>query len=427
MKQQGIVHIVGVDLEEGLAKIDTPQTALPNCAAIIGTSRFLKTFSQEGRLPDSCELISITPLEEAFDAIKGYNQKGSDVVVLASGDPLFFGIARKLRELVGVEKIKVHPAVSSIQIAFARFGIPWDDANFISLHGRTDKNYLGKILSSPKTAILTDGTHRADVIASEMCSFLGTEQEQFTLHIVENIGLESERIFSGSPEKVSGESFDSLSVVIVRRNGCSEKALAAESSKYPFSFGLKEQDIEHSRGLITKQEIRAAALHLLQIPDNSILWDVGAGSGSVGLEAARMHPDALIYSIEKNLEQQQNILANKSKFDLVNLKLIKGDAPSSLDGLPEPDRVFIGGSGGNLSDIISFCNKSLREQGVMIVTAVLDKTRKIAPDVMYKCGLDVEMHTISVSRSKYPESAQTALNPITIIVGKKASKDKISD
>ncbi|WP_419174832.1 precorrin-6y C5,15-methyltransferase (decarboxylating) subunit CbiE [Desulfosediminicola sp.] len=422
MKQQGKIHIVGIDLENAAGEIVIPQSALGNCAAIIGTDRFLKALPSGNSLIDNCERVAITPLQNALTVACDKQQNGKDAVVLASGDPLLYGIARKLIQLVGIENTTVYPAVSSIQLAFSRFGIPWDDAKFISLHGRTEINYLGKILSSDKSAILTDGSHRAEIIASNICSFLGADQTRFTLHVAENIGLEDERIFSGSPEEVRRESFGSLSVVIVVKNDCNTKNCHTTENNYPYSFGLREQDIEHSRGLITKHEVRAAALHLLQIPDNSIFWDVGAGSGSVGLEAARMHTDTLVYSIEKNQEQHQNILANREKFGLTNLQLIKGSAPVSLQGLPKPDRIFIGGSGGNLSDIITFCNEALTGQGLMVVTAVLDKTREMAPEIMHKCGLKVDMHTISVTRSSYPERVENSLNPITIIVGRKQAR-----
>jgi len=419
VKQQGMVHIVGVDLECGSKKIVIPEAAVTNCAAIIGTNRFLQVLTETVKIPDGCELVEISPLDTALAALSTHHENGRDTVILASGDPLFYGIGRKITNLLGTRYTRFYPALSSMQLAFSRLGIPWDDARLLSLHGRTERNYLGKILSSTKTALLTDGHHRAQVIAQEMCEFLGVDQYRFTLHVVENIGGEGERIFSGSPEEAAQHNFASLSVVIVVKNSGMDVSMCVPASRYPYGFGLTEQDIEHSRGLITKHEIRAAALHLLQVPSNSILWDVGAGSGSVGLEAARMHRDALVYAVEKNDEQHRNILANKKKFDLVNLKLVQGAAPSALNDLPAPDRVFIGGSGGNLSDIIRFCNEELPEQGVMIVTAVLEKTRQLAPQIMYDCGLQVELHTIAVTRQKYPETSETPLNPITIIVGRK--------
>lgn len=414
-----MVHIVGVDLACGSKKIQIPEAAGTNCAAIIGTNRFLQVVAETANIPDGCELVPISPLDTALNALSSHHESGRGTVLLASGDPLFYGIGRKITRLLGNQYTRFYPAVSSMQLAFSRLGIPWDDAQLLSLHGRTERNYLGKILSSAKTALLTDGHHRAEVIAQRMCSFLGPDQYRFTLHVVENIGLEGERIFSGSLEEAARQKFASLSVVIVVKNSRTDDSNSMSAGSYPYGFGLREQDIEHSRGLITKHEIRAAAIHLLQVPSNSILWDVGAGSGSVGLEAARMHRDALVFAIEKNDEQHSNILANKDKFDLVNLKLVQGAAPSALNGLPAPDRVFIGGSGGNLSDIIHFCNEALTEPGVMIVTAVLEKTRQLAPQIMYDCGLEVEMHTIAVTRQKYPETRETPLNPITIIVGRK--------
>lgn len=211
---------------------------------------------------------------------------------------------------------------------------------------------------------------------------------------------------------LASEAFGSLCcMILVRHRGhtCSQPR-----------FGLSEDDIDHSRGLITKKEVRAAVLHALAIPDNGILWDVGAGSGSIGLEAARLYPDLLVYSVERSTEQHENIQSNKKKYEILNLKLIKGEAPEKLHNLPRPDRVFVGGNGGNLGEIIERSCEQLQDDGRLVVTAVIDKTYKEAPAHMKRCGLRVEMTRIEVTRISYPELHKIVCNPITIIVGYKS-------
>jgi precorrin-6Y C5,15-methyltransferase (decarboxylating) len=223
--------------------------------------------------------------------------------------------------------------------------------------------------------------------------------------------MDTERLVAGNLFEIAADQFGSLCCMLVLHKPRHELNGPR--------FGLGEGDICHSRGLITKSEVRAAAIHALGLIPNSILWDVGAGSGSVGLEAARMVPDMLVYAIEKNGEQHRNILNNKSIFDVLNLKLIRGEAPEMLRSLPRPHRIFIGGSGGNLSEIIKVCAAALLPQGRIVVTGVLEKTCKETPALVHGCGFTVNTHRLDVRRNTYPETEEKVFNPITIVVGQK--------
>ena len=175
--------------------------------------------------------------------------------------------------------------------------------------------------------------------------------------------------------------------------------------------------MHHSRGLITKDEVRAAGLHKLRLPDKGVLWDVGGGSGSVSLEAARMCPELAVYIIERKIEEQENIRNNIITYNACNMHLIKGEAPDALAGLPAPDRVFIGGSGNRLDTIIELAASKLSASGRIVVNAVLKKTAEQAPSLLHRQGLQVETATLSVTRTRYPEHKTQQFNPITIITG----------
>lgn len=406
--QHGTLHVIGVDVRNSCS---LPLQVLRECSAVVLSDRFLTTLQRLDADFARYELIPITPLAEATDKIRDRLRTG-DVAVLASGDPLFFGIGRRLIDIFGRKTTRIYPAPSSLQYAFARFGIPWDDFSFVSLHGRNPHNRVGTLLAQARTAVLTDNSNRPDTIAGDLLGFLGDEQSRYTVYVAENLGLDSERLTIGTLNEIADMRCGGLSCMLLVRSG----GIATGSQVV---FGLKEEDIVHSRGLITKNEVRAAALHALSIPANSILWDIGAGSGSVGLEAARMHRDMLVYSIEKEPEQHLNIQANKEKFDVVNLKLITGEAPRKLAGLPRPHRVFIGGSGGNLAEIIAVCARELQPAGRIVISAVLEKTCGEAPEVLHRCGFTVEMRRIEVQRRHYPEKEATTFNPITIISGEK--------
>lgn len=403
---KGCIQLIGVDLQNSAS---VPVDIVAGCSTIVISARMqtqlthvLGDFEQE-------KIISIAPLTEAIDKIQRHLKDG-DVAVIASGDPMFFGIGKRLVEDFGRDAVVVHPALSSIQHAFAQFRINWDDTAVLSLHGRSERNFVGKLLSRHKTVLLTDAKMRPEVIAASLIDFL-EDTRYFTAYVAENIGMVGERFISGTLQEIASAEFGNLCCMILVRKSNQQPGLP--------SFGLTEDDITHSRGLITKREVRAAVLHSLAIPENGILWDVGAGSGSIGLEAARLFPELLVYSVEKSEEQHENILRNKSRYDTCNLKLIKGAAPEKLHGLPRPDRVFIGGNGGNLEQIIQLSNEQLQQGGRLVVTAVIDKTYKEAPEYMFKCGLDVEMSRIEVTRLSYPDRQEQSFNPITIIVGHK--------
>jgi precorrin-6Y C5,15-methyltransferase (decarboxylating) len=356
-------------------------------------------------------LIPLVPLAKGLQKIEEALQKG-DVTLLASGDPLFYGIGRKLMENFPEQEIQFYPALSSMQLCFSRFGIPWDDARTVSLHGRKENLLAAKLLGSPKVFVFTDPENSPDCIAKQLLKECGKEATSRTVvHVAENIGNLSERLFEGSLLETKLEKFRNPNVMILL-NGRNKTAVVEP-------FGLTETHIRHSRGLITKSEVRAAVIHSLSLPETGVMWDVGAGSGSIGLECARLFPNLHVLAIEKEEEQWQNIEANRNKFKTWNLQLIQGDAPSALVSLAKPDRIFIGGSGGNLEKILEFCSKELFPGGTVVVNAVIAKTAKMAPKILHQLGLKVEIKTVVVSRRQYPHGDMEQFNSIDIIVAKK--------
>ena len=184
-------------------------------------------------------------------------------------------------------------------------------------------------------------------------------------------------------------------------------------------FGLEEREISHSRGLITKNEVRAAVIHALRLPRQGVFWDIGAGSGSVSVEAARLSADLQVFAIEKNAEQLDHIRHNRETFCSANIEVIAGEAPEALAQLPDPDRVFVGGSGGNLARILAAAAGRLKDGGSIVVNAVLAKTGEEAPGRLCSLGLAVEISRITVERQRYPALEINRFNPISLIVGRK--------
>lgn len=402
------IHIIGV-AEGG---IDPRRVAiLENCRLIVAAGSMQPLLQEQLPQYPRSQIAAITPLTTALQTIAAHADRG-DIAVLASGDPLFFGIGEILARQFGNERIIVHPAVSSMQLLFARLKIPWHDARFISLHGRKSGLQIADILAHPKVCLLTDGEHNPAVIASAILRHIAVSQRPcFSLFVGEHLGGAGERISAGSLEEIADRQFAQPNTVVILQDW-------AEETGDPV-FGLGEQEIEHSRGLITKNEIRAAVIHALRLPAHGVFWDIGAGSGSISIESGRLAKGLRVFAVEQNGEQLKHIAGNRERFRAWNIEIVPGPAPTVLEELPAPDRVFIGGSGGRLAEIIASAGRSLRDGGRIVISAVLATTRDAAPELLYSQGLAVEITSLSVERQTYPDRQITGLNPISLIIGHK--------
>lgn len=407
-----VIHVRGVApgrVTESLTIAD-----LSSSVALVASQRLFDSLLQsfpEGGLPP---LIPLLPLEKSLKEIEETLAHG-DVTILASGDPLFYGIGRMVMENFPKQEISFHPALSSMQLCFARFSISWDDACFVSLHGRSVKRIAAKLVKDPKVFVFTDPKHSPDMIAGKLLQECGKKALADTsVYVAESLGTAEERLFRGSLLETAAAHFTDPNVMILLNK--------IKTDGVDFSFGLQEDEIKHSRGLITKNEVRAALIHSLRLPNSGVLWDIGAGSGSVGLECARMCPNMQVVAIEREEEQWQNIELNREHFAVWNLELIKGAAPKSLGNLSLPIRIFVGGSGGDLQKILESAVNALLPGGIIVVNAVISKTAKLAPEILYRLGLDVEIKEVAVSRYTYPQVDRNPFNPITIVVGKKRDR-----
>ena len=346
------------------------------------------------------------------------NFRDRKIALIAAGDPMFFGIGRLVIERFGQESAEIFPDLSSMQVAFSRVKETENNALMISLHGGPDPKKRRKreyeIAELPyllkrhdKIGILTDRDNGPDKIAKEIS---GADAQ---MYVCEKIGYDDEKIIKGSPEEIAAMTFEYPNVVII------VGAIYPEGHPLPV-FGLREAEISHSRGLITKDEVRAVTIHKLRLPCKGVFWDIGAGSGSVSIEAARLCPGLRIYAVEKSDEQAENINVNINKFSANNIEMIKGGAPEILKSLPAPDRVFIGGSGGKLGDIVAAINNKM-DSGIVVINAVTIETLNEAMRSLEDGGFRVDVSEVSISRSKPigDKKQMSALNPIFIISGEK--------
>ncbi|EKR19558.1 precorrin-6y C5,15-methyltransferase (decarboxylating), CbiE subunit / precorrin-6Y C5,15-methyltransferase (decarboxylating), CbiT subunit multi-domain protein [Leptospira interrogans serovar Hebdomadis str. R499] len=340
------------------------------------------------------------------------------ICVLASGDPLFFGIGNLIRKKVGPEYVDFIPAPSSVQHAFAKIGIPWDDAEVLSLHGRSSKGLITKLQFLNKVALFTDKINHPKEIASYLLSF---NESEWTAFVCENLGGEKERIRKFDLKSLSEEEgIDPLNVLILIRNSANWKppTVVPNVSEENYSKRVPK------KGLITKKEVRILSIAFLNIREDSVIWDIGAGSGSIAIEAAQIAKNGKSYAIEIDPEGieicKQNILLQKTD----NVHVISGKAPEVLEKLPDPDCIFVGGSNGDIYEIIRISLNKLSPLGSLVINAVtIDNVSQIYQSFK-KLKLVPEVTLLNVSRGRVLKDylRYEALNPIHIFKIKKPEK-----
>ncbi len=409
------IYVVGI-LEKSLT--EEKRKAITQANVFIGNEQVIeKAKTLYGDFLTDKKVFPIVPLQESLSVIKKYLQQ-TDIVVFASGDPLFYGIGKRISEEFGADRVVILPSLSSAQLAFSRFCLNWEDSYMLSLHGREITPLKKCLMKHYKICLLTDSVNNPFTIAHFIKNNFTKEfNENLLFHIAQRIGESDEKLFSGNiNDLLEQQNFLEPNVVIIK------KIKTASKATNTLILGLEEDEICHSRGLITKNEVRAVSLHRLRLPHKGVLWDIGAGSGSVSIEASRMVPNLSIYAIERVEAEQKNILANISKFQSQNISAVNGEAPLALNDLPDPDRVFIGGSGGNLEEILKIVGKRINKGGVVVVNCVLQETAGLAPRILFENGFEVEISKVSVSRISYPESSEKTFNPISVVSGVKVEQ-----
>jgi precorrin-6B C5,15-methyltransferase / cobalt-precorrin-6B C5,C15-methyltransferase len=326
-----------------------------------------------------------------------------NVVILASGDPLFYGIGSYLSSKI---KLEIYPYLSSVQLAFAKMGERWQDAYFTSVHGRSMKGLAQRIDGREKIAILTDIENSPNKIAEYLLSFGMNEYQAF---VGENLGGENERCCWFSLVEMEDAEFSPLNVVILKK--------MEQSPHWP--LGIDDHEFfqrKPDKGLITKKEIRTLSISALRLKKDSIVWDIGTCTGSVAIEAAKIAREGQVFAIEKNEGDVENCKQNLAKFR-VDATLIHGKAPEGLDTFPDPDAVFIGGTAGGMGEILDICCSRLKAGGRIVLNAVTIENLAEAASAFKERGFLTDITLAQISRSK-PILNLTrfdALNPIYII------------
>ncbi len=342
------------------------------------------------------------------------------VVVLASGDPNFYGVGPLVLKVLGPEQVVVHPNITTVQAACARLKMAWQDAPVVSLHGRSFQP-LAESLSrgADRVLVYTDPEHTPGAIARWL---LARGQEEARLCVLEDLGQASERLTWLSPREAQEQEFSPLNLVVILPRPGQDQAATRSQAGAPchLHLGLSEEALAHQGGLITKAEVRAVVLAKLALAPGLILWDLGAGCGSVSLEASLLLPGGRIIAVEQDQDRAAQIRANRAKFGVANLEVVCGRAPACLADLPLPQRVFIGGGGRDLGEILPAVLARLdRGDGRVVLTATLLDTLETARGVLAAAGWRLEVTLLQVSRSRplAGDAYMQAQNPVWIVSG----------
>ena len=289
-------------------------------------------------------------------------------VVLVFGDPMFYGLARYVTERLGKERFEVFPHVSSMQLAFARVMESWDEAYLTNLANHDIGAIVDKIRIAEKVGLFTTGDRGPVEVAGALLD-LGIDY--FTAYVCENLGARNERVTRGELAEIAAGSFDPLNVMIlIRKPETPDRPPELAGRRL---FGNPDEAFLQARpkqGLLTPAEVRSLALAQLDIGPSSIVWDIGAGSGSVSVEAAQLAKEGTVYAIEMDPEDHGLIRQNAERFNTTNLEPVLGKAPEALSGLPDPDCVFIAGGGKEISRITSAAMGRLRPGGRLVVNVI---------------------------------------------------------
>ncbi|MHA6763490.1 precorrin-6y C5,15-methyltransferase (decarboxylating) subunit CbiE [Streptacidiphilus sp. PAMC 29251] len=390
----------------GAALAPDHRALVDGAALVLGAQRHLDTAGVKDE-----RAVVLGPLAPALDRVAAATGR---VLVLASGDPGFFGIVRALAERFGPDALDVRPGVSSIAEAFARLGLPWDDAVVVSAHGRDPRTAFNVCRAQRKVAVLTAPGAGPAEIGAALLAMPGVERR---LVVATDLGGAGESVQQVTPAQAAARDWPGVQVVLCLGPGAAlgpMRSLAGPARPAESGWGLPEDAFDHRDSLVTKAEIRALALARLGPRPGELVWDIGAGSGSVAVECARL--GAAVVAVERAEDGADRVRANAAAHG-VDVAVVHGSAPQALDGLPDPDAVFVGG-GADLPAIVTACAERARRT-VVVTLVALDRVPGVRAALL-AAGFSAEGVQLQVSRlAPLPGeiSRLAAINPVFVLWG----------
>ena len=425
-----MVTVIGTDAS-GLAGLPAPCLALVRAADLLLAPRRLLAelepwWRQEqaaGRIPADLpcpQLLASDRPEQIFAPLEQALAAGHSAVLLASGDPLWFGIGRLLLLQFGPERLRFHPAPSSLQLAFARIGRPWQDASWISLHGREPEPLAARLQQRPAAlAVLTDPSRGGAAAVRTILAASGLEAA-YVLWLCERLGHPAERVQRLAPQAPLPADLDPLHLVLLIAEPPPAPADPAALPLFGLADGLYLQQPDRP-GLMTKREVRIQLLADLELPEAGVLWDIGAGVGSIGLEALRLRPALHLWVLEARGGSAALIAANAERLGVRPAGVLEGRAPEALAALPDPDRVLLGGGGRERAAVLAEVLERLRPGGLVVIPlATVEALAELRPLLERAgCAVAVAQHQAWRGAPLADGTRLAPLNPVLVLQGRR--------
>ncbi len=376
--------------------------------------------------PDSCGVVLPAPLRDRLQAAANLEQLVERIeaagsrrtVVLASGDPLFYGTARYVCAKLGKDRFEVVPHVSSMQLAFARVKESWEEAFLANLAGQSIERVIDRVRTSETAGLFTSEQWPPAAVARTL---LDHGIDAFQAYVCENLGSPDERVTQGSLAEIAKESFAPLNVMILVRKAKAPEQAGQVGTR---TFGNPDECFLQSRpkrGLLTPSEVRSLALAELQLKPTSVMWDVGAGSGSVGLEGARLARDGKVFAIEMDPDDHALIRENAARFGVTNLDPILGKAPEAWAALPDPDAIYVGGSGRDVAMLVEGAWQRLKAGGRLVTACNSIENLAAMHSLLRSRSTDAAYWMVNIARG-YEQMDRIrfeAINPIFLLAATK--------
>ncbi len=409
------IYLIGIGMGNLETLTEQGRLVIEKSDLLIGAERMVDSFPQS----KGAKYYAIAPTK-----IMAYiyaNPHYNTIAVIFSGDVGFYSGAKKLNQLIEEQKaagsgwgnyeVEFMPGISSLQYFCAKLKLSWDDARIVSLHGR-EGNIMGAVLNHPKTFFLTGG----DYSVQRICQLLRENNlGEALVHVGERLSYPEERVITATAEVLAQEEFHPLSVIMVENQKLLSKTIT--------THGIEDCCFVRGQVPMTKSEIRSVSLSKLQLRPADVVYDIGAGTGAVSIDIAFQVYEGSVYAVEVSEEALALIKANREQLGAWNLKIVAGTAPAALVGLPAPDRAFIGGSKGNMAEILKILiakNPTIR----IVINAITLETLTEAMENLDRLGFeDIEIVQISAARSKElgKYHMMMAMNPVFIISGQKGA------
>ncbi len=382
---------------------------LESCSVLAGSRSLLSSVTNEKTTKIYFDQNTVSQVEQLITRA----EKGENILVLASGDSLLQGIGRTVLRLATDKNVtvEIEPGVTAFQALYSRINLPWSDARFFSVHSGENLP-CRDILSCSTSSIYGGNKLNAAEIAAELCRY--SEQSRMRKGVLaDRIGTDEEQIIRGTLAELSEKTVSPTSILLL--------IPPSDDQKFVHQLGEVNSFYSRENELITSPEVRAVAISKLRLPYEGVVWDIGAGSGSVGVEIGALAPKVSVHSVEQKSARIADIKENICRSGIVNVTVHTGNATEIIPELPSPDRVFIGGGGASIISILEQSYEKLTRGGRVVLTAVATETIQRVSTWNRECCL--ESITMDISRQiqlgKSDYSLYRPDNRITIFVWEK--------